>query len=82
MHACLLRKTGTGDMNVLGRAMKIPMVTYGPGNSHLDHTCNEHIDIQKYLDSIQVYQEAIMRLLKFHENQEKQATHIGSINKL
>jgi len=66
--ATLLKKTGTGDMNVLGRAMKIPVVTYGPGDSRLDHTPNEHIDIQEYLDSIQVYQEAILKLLKLHEN--------------
>jgi LysW-gamma-L-lysine carboxypeptidase len=66
--ATLLRKTGTGDMNVLGGAMKIPVVTYGPGDSRLDHTPNEHIDIQEYLDSIQVYREAIMKLLELHES--------------
>ncbi len=66
--ATLLRKTGTGDMNVLGRAMKIPVVTYGAGNSFLDHTPNEHIDIQEYLDSIQVYREAIVKLLELHKN--------------
>jgi len=65
--ATLLRKTGTGDMNMLGRAMQIPIVTYGPGNSHLDHTSNENIDIQEYLDSIQVYQEAILRLVELHK---------------
>jgi len=64
----LLKKTGTGDMNVLGRAMNIPVVTYGPGDSRLDHTSNEHIDIQEYLDSIQVYREAIMKLLQLHKN--------------
>ena len=36
--ATLLRKTGTGDMNILGKAMNLPIVTYGPGDSHLDHT--------------------------------------------
>lgn len=66
--AILLRKTGTGDMNVLGRAMKIPIVTYGPGDSSLGHTRNENIDIQEYLDSIQVYQEGILRLLQLHKN--------------
>ncbi len=69
--ATLLRKTGTGDMNVLGRAKGIPVVTYGPGDSRLDHTPNEHIDIQEYLDSIQVYQEAITKLFELHKNREK-----------
>ena len=60
----LLRKTGTGDMNLLGRAMEIPVVTYGPGVSRLDHTPDEHIDVQEYLDSIQVYKGAILKLLE------------------
>lgn len=59
----LLRKTGTADMNVFGNVIKIPVAAYGPGNSHLDHTRNEHIDILEYLDSIRVYREALMKLL-------------------
>jgi LysW-gamma-L-lysine carboxypeptidase len=69
--ATLLRKTGTGDMNVLTRSMQIPVVTYGPGNSHLDHTPNENIDIQEYLDSIQVYQETVLRLVERHKTDEQ-----------
>ena len=61
-YASFSRKTGTGDMNVLGNALKIPVVTYGPGDSSLDHTPNEHIDIQEYLYSIQVYRKTLMKL--------------------
>jgi len=61
-YASFSRKTGTGDMNVLGNALKIPVVTYGPGDSNLDHTPNEHIDLQEYLDSIQVYRKTLMKL--------------------
>ena len=50
--ATLLRKTGTGDMNILGRAINAPIVTYGPGDSHLDHTKDEHIKINDYIKSI------------------------------
>jgi LysW-gamma-L-lysine carboxypeptidase len=64
--ATLLHKTGTGDMNILGKAMNLPIVTYGPGDSHLDHTIDEHIDITEYLDSIQVYKEALLRLAELH----------------
>jgi LysW-gamma-L-lysine carboxypeptidase len=70
-QAAFSRKTGTGDMNILGNAMKIPIVTYGPGDSSLDHTPNENIDIQEYLESIKVYQDVIMKLselLKKREN--------------
>jgi LysW-gamma-L-lysine carboxypeptidase len=61
-YASFSRKTGTGDMNVLGNALKIPVVTYGPGDSRLDHTPNEHIDIQEYLDSIEVLKKTLTKL--------------------
>jgi LysW-gamma-L-lysine carboxypeptidase len=66
--ATLLRKTGTGDMNILGKAMVLPIVTYGPGDSHLDHTLEEHIVISEYLDSIQVFKETILKLVELHNN--------------
>lgn len=47
-------KTGTSDMNVLGPAWHCPIVTYGPGDSNLDHTPNEHIDLNEYRHSIDV----------------------------
>jgi len=70
-HPVLLRKTGTGDMNILGTRMKIPTVTYGPGNSHLDHTPNESISIQEYLDSIQVYRWAVKRLSEMYQSEQQ-----------
>ena len=66
--AVLLRKTGTGDMNILGRAINSPTVTYGPGDSHLDHTKGEHIVLSEYLDSIQVYKETLLKLTELHKN--------------
>jgi len=66
--AKLLRKTGTGDMNILGKAMNLPIVTYGPGESYLDHTVDEHIDVQDYLEAIQVYKETILKLAKLYNN--------------
>ena len=66
--ATLLHKTGTGDMNILGKAMNLPIVTYGPGDSHLDHTLEEHIDVKEYLDSIAVYKETLMRIGELHNS--------------
>jgi LysW-gamma-L-lysine carboxypeptidase len=66
--ATLLRKTGTGDMNILGKAMNLPIVTYGPGDSHLDHTTDEHIVVSEYLDSIQVFKETLLKLSELHNN--------------
>jgi len=70
--ATLLRKTGTGDMNILGRATNIPIVTYGPGDSHLDHTKDEHILISEYLAGIQVYKETILKLSELHKKSGSQ----------
>ncbi len=41
-------KTGTSDMNLLGPAYGVPIVAYGPGDSALDHTPNEHIELAEY----------------------------------
>jgi LysW-gamma-L-lysine carboxypeptidase len=63
----LLRKTGTGDMNLLGRSMGIPVVTYGAGDSRLDHTPDECVDIGEYVDSIRVYCEGLRKLSELHK---------------
>lgn len=47
-------KTGTGDMNTLAERMKIPCVTYGPGDSRLEHTDNEYVEISDYQNSVSV----------------------------
>ena len=60
----LLKKTGTGDMNLLGRGLEIPVVTYGPGNPHLSHTRREFVEIDEYLSSIEVYKSTIGNLSK------------------
>ena len=69
--ATLMRKTGTGDMNILGKAMNLPIVTYGPGDSHLDHTVDEHIEINEYLDAIAVYKETLVRLSEVHNTKNR-----------
>jgi LysW-gamma-L-lysine carboxypeptidase len=60
----LLRKTGTSDLNILAETLKIPMIAYGPGNSTLDHTENEFIEIKDFLNSIKIYEEALKFLVK------------------
>lgn len=55
-------KTGTADMNVVAPHWKVPMVAYGPGDSQLDHTPNEHLRIPEFLQAIQVLQRALERL--------------------
>ena len=41
-------KTGTADMNVVGPAWQCQMAAYGPGDSSLDHTPDEHLSLAEY----------------------------------
>ena len=52
-------KTGTSDMNIVGPAWGCPVVAYGPGDSNLDHTPREHIQISEYLKAIAVLTRAL-----------------------
>ncbi len=45
-------KTGTADLNVVGPIWKCPALVYGPGDSALDHTPNEHISLEEYQKAV------------------------------
>ena len=64
----LLMKTGTGDMNVLGNSLNIPVVTYGPGEPHVSHSKDEKVEIQSYLTSIEIYNRALFHISRLHHN--------------
>jgi LysW-gamma-L-lysine carboxypeptidase len=57
-----LLKTGTADMNVVGPAWRCPILAYGPGDSSLDHTPDEHVEIAEYLRAIDVLEAALCQL--------------------
>jgi LysW-gamma-L-lysine carboxypeptidase len=61
-------KTGTSDMNVVGPVWQCPIVAYGPGDSQLDHTPNEHITIGDYLKAIDVLTRALV-IVQQHSQQ-------------
>jgi [amino group carrier protein]-lysine/ornithine hydrolase len=52
-------KLGTSDMNVVADHWPVPTATYGPGDSRLDHTDSEHIDLREYLRAIDVLADAL-----------------------
>lgn len=54
-----LVKTGTSDMNVVGPAWNCPILAYGPGDSSLDHTPNEHILVEEYLAAVRVLENVL-----------------------
>ena len=41
-------KTGTADLNIVAPAWGCPALAYGPGDSSLDHTPDEHILLSEY----------------------------------
>ncbi|WP_372912832.1 [LysW]-lysine hydrolase [Salinigranum sp.] len=58
----LLRKTGTSDMNLYAAAWDCPMVTYGPGDSDLDHAPNEHLPLDEFDTAVAVLVDVAERL--------------------
>jgi len=63
----LIRKTGTGDMNVLGNQWSIPVVTYGPGDPHEAHTIDEKVSIDEYLRGIEILKKTLQHLKRLHD---------------
>lgn len=55
-------KTGTSDMNIAGPTWNCPILAYGAGDSSLDHTPHEHIDLNEYLRAIRVLTRVIESL--------------------
>jgi LysW-gamma-L-lysine carboxypeptidase len=55
-------KTGTADMNIVAPVWQTPIVAYGPGDSTLDHTAEEHILISEYQKAIEVLAEVLTTL--------------------
>ena len=70
----LIRKTGTGDMNVLGNQWSIPVVTYGPGDPHEAHTIDEKVSIDEYLRGIRILKETFRHLKRLHDKKIRQCS--------
>lgn len=59
-----MHKTGTSDMNVVSEVWNCPIIAYGPGDSRLDHTPDEHIDLDEYVRAVRVLELALQTLLR------------------
>ena len=46
-------------MNIVGPAGGTPIIAYGPGDSSLDHTPEEHIEIEEFLRAVDVLARAL-----------------------
>ncbi len=56
-------KTGTSDMNVVAPLWECPIAAYGPGDSSLDHTPWERLELEEYLRAIGVLRVAVESLV-------------------
>ena len=52
-------KTGTADLNVVAPVWDCPALVYGPGDSALDHTPNEHILLDEYQQAVGVLTQSL-----------------------
>jgi LysW-gamma-L-lysine carboxypeptidase len=59
-----LLKTGTADLNIVAPAWGCPALAYGPGDSALDHTPGEHLQLSEYAKAVLVLQAALKQLCK------------------
>lgn len=57
-------KTGTADLNIVAPEWNCPALVYGPGDSSLDHTPEEHISLEEYRKAVLVLREALRQLAK------------------
>lgn len=55
-------KTGTADLNVVAPVWNCPIAAYGPGDSSLDHTPHERLEISEYLRSVAIIRAALVTL--------------------
>ncbi len=57
-------KTGTSDMNILAENWEVPMIAYGPGDSSLDHTPQEHLNLEELDLAQEVMTKALSKLAR------------------
>lgn len=55
-------KSGTADMNIVAPIWQCPVAAYGPGDSNLDHTPNEHLDVGEYNKAVIILKNVLKRL--------------------
>ncbi|MBD3193754.1 MAG: M20/M25/M40 family metallo-hydrolase [Candidatus Lokiarchaeota archaeon] len=65
----LIKKTGTTFINNIGKHYSIPSITYGPGDPKLEHTDNENINIQEYLNCIKVYNSFYKKFFELYKKE-------------
>ena len=62
-------KTGTADLNIVAPVWGCEALVYGPGDSAMDHTPNEHISINEYKQAVRALTAGLKNLVERHKIQ-------------
>lgn len=57
-------KMGTADLNIVAPVWQCPTLVYGPGDSALDHTPDEHISLEEYAKAVGVLEKTLNKLTR------------------
>ncbi len=68
--ATLVKKTGSTFTNLIADHYQIPVATYGPGDPKLEHCNDECIEINEYLQVIEIYHQFFERLHVIHQRKQ------------
>lgn len=63
MRPAFKHKSGTADFNIAGPAWNCPIVAYGPGDSDLDHTPHEHVEVAEFERGVRVLTRVLSTLM-------------------
>ncbi len=63
MRPAFKHKSGTADFNIAGPAWNCPIVAYGPGDSDLDHTPHEHVEVAEFERGVRVLTRVLAALM-------------------
>ena len=58
-----VKKTGTSDANLLAPAWNVPCVAFGPGDSSLDHTPHEKLEVADFQRAVRVLERVLRNLV-------------------
>jgi LysW-gamma-L-lysine carboxypeptidase len=67
----ILKKTGSNFFNLIAEHYNIPVITYGPGDSRLEHTDDEFISKAEYIETIEVYRTFFSKYFELENKNNK-----------
>ena len=57
-------------MNVIGNQLKIPVITYGPGDPHEAHTTDEKVSVGEFVKAIEILKKSLHHLKRLHDRKK------------